>query len=252
MTKRLNGLVFSSSKTPELNCSTKIQDMRHFAVLSLLFLLSSLMTESSEARHVLEGIHLPFEKTLSSSSAVVNTPHQLRFNGAGVRSIHMFGWEFKVYVAGFYTSTPLDSAESVFEALDDGNHMLFDFTFLRSVNQGRVTDAWKQQLEHSVEYTYPAYQNDRDFFIERFGPIEHGGTETIQLLADGRTIIIDQGVQKGVIEGRDFQKAFLSMWFGAKAVAPELKAGLLGKIGHFGLQPAVHNSEQHGFAPLEG
>jgi hypothetical protein len=211
-------------------------------LLVLLFGSSLLMMDKSEARHVLEGIHLPLEKTLTpsvvTSSSADDPHHVLRFNGAGVRSINMFGWEFKVYVAGFYTGIPLESTESVFAALDNDTHMQLDFTFLRYVNQGRVTDAWNQQLAHSVDYSYPGYENDRDFFIGSFGPIENGGTETVQLLADGTTVLIDQGVQKGVIDGRDFQKAFLSMWFGDNAVAPDLKAGLLGKVGHFGLQPA--------------
>ena len=147
-------------------------------------------------------------------------------------------------MAGFYTNIPLHSAESVFAALDDRDihsNMQLDFTFLRSVDQGRVTDAWKQQLAHSVDYTYPGYEQDRDFFIACFGPIKNGGMETVQLLANGTTVLIDQTVQKGVIDGRDFQKAFLSMWFGPKAVGEDLKTGLLGKVGHFHLQP-THSS----------
>lgn len=216
--------------------------------LLLFFLSSLLIMKKSEGRHVLEGIELPLNKTLTyvDNSSSPDAPHHvlLRLNGAGVRSIYMLGWAFKVYVAGFYTSIPLDSAESVFAALDEcdtHSNMQLDFIFLRSIDQGRVTDAWKQQLAHSVDYTYPGYEQDRDFFIACFGQIKNGGTETVQLLANGTTVLIDQAVHQGVIDGRDFQKAFLSMWFGAKAVAADLKAGLLGKVAHFHLQPA-HNS----------
>jgi Chalcone isomerase-like len=201
-----------------------------------------------EPRHVLEGVALPPEKTLTSpdSNEASHSPHRLHFNGAGVRSIRMFGWDFKVYVAGFYTSLPLETPESVFKALESNNSltpMQLDFTFLRSVNQGRVTDAWKQQTEHSVEFTYPGYDEDRAFFIDCFGPIENGGTETVQLLPNGKTVVIDQGVQKCVIDGLDFQRAFLSMWFGSKAVSMDLKAGLLGSVHRFGLQPHRRNIE---------
>lgn len=227
-------------------------------LLLLPLLLFIMENDGDAARHVLlEGVHLPLEKTLTSALAVVDPtpttgsfttttpPVRLRFNGAGVRSVNMLGWDFKVYVAGFYASVPLHTAESVFAALDDNEALMqLDFTFLRAFDQGRVTAAWKQQLEHSVEHTYVGYEKERDFFLERFGPIENGGTETVQLLPHGRMVIIDQGVQKGVIEGIDFQKAFLSMWFGAKAVAADLKAGLLGKGGHFGLHPALHTSKE--------
>jgi hypothetical protein len=208
------------------------------AILTLL----SMDSGSGEPRHVLEGVALPPEKMLTSpdSTDAYHPPHRLQFNGAGVRSIRMFGWDFKVYVAGFYTSVPLETPESVFKALESNNAltpMQLDFTFLRSVNQGRVTDAWTQQTEHSVEFKYPRYDKDRAIFIDCFGPIDNGGTETVQLLPNGKTVIIDQGVQKCVIDGLDFQRAFLSMWFGTKAVSTDLKAGLLGSIHHFGLQP---------------
>jgi hypothetical protein len=51
--------------------------------------------------------------------------------------------------------------------------------------------------------------------------------EQVQLVGTN-TIVIDQGVTKGTIPGRDFQKAFLSLWFGSKAVSPDLKTALLG------------------------
>lgn len=213
--------------------------------------------------HLLEGIQLPFHKFLqhfhhvdqhhnpnatekSSSSSISSsqpqpaTPEELpklRFNGAGVRSVNFWGWDFKVYVAGFYHAAQhlIRDAEAVLTGV---NHypMQLDFTFLRNVNQNKVTEAWQTQLAHSVEYTYDGFEKDRDEFVHCFGPIETGGTESVVLLQDGRTLMVDQGVMKGVIYNKQFQRAFLSMWFGTKAVAPELKLGLLGGIAHYGLQ----------------
>ncbi|KAL3893392.1 MAG: hypothetical protein SGARI_008202 [Bacillariaceae sp.] len=57
-------------------------------------------------------------------------------------------------------------------------------------------------------------------------PIQHHGTQTVQLVGD-ETRIIDQGQHKGTIRGHDFQQSFLSMWFGDKAVAQDLKENLL-------------------------
>ena len=223
------------------------------------------------AHHVLEGIKLPFHKFLHPTTSDHNdhghtsgwnasegpssipyqqqqqqtdTKQKLRFNGAGVRSVNFFGWDFKVYVAGFYHAAQhvIEDAEAVFTAV---NHhpMQLDFTFLRSVNQGRVTEAWQKQLAHSVENTYDGFEKDRDQFVSCFGPIENGGTESVVLLQDGRTVIVDQGVMKGVIYNKQFQRAFLSMWFGTNAVAPDLKHGLLGGIGHYGLQH--HRTQQY-------
>jgi hypothetical protein len=102
-----------------------------------------------------------------------------------------------------------------------------EFTFLRSVGQGQVTQAWQRQLETSVTHVYDGYEKDRDRFIRMFGPISSGGTMQIQLLGED-TVVIDQDEHKGIIRGRNFQRAFLSMWFGEKAVQASLKAGLLG------------------------
>ena len=54
------------------------------------------------------------------------------------------------------------------------------------------------------------------------------GVERVQFVGTN-TLVYDSGILKGTIAGRDFQKAFLSLWFGSKAVSPDLKAALLGK-----------------------
>ena len=106
--------------------------------------------------------------------------------------------------------------------------MEFDFTFLRAVNQSDVTKAWESQFAESVNYTYPGYVRDRDAFIAMFGPLQNLGVEKVQLLGTN-TVIFDQGTKKGTIPGRDFQKSFLSLWFGSNPVATDLKKALLGK-----------------------
>ncbi len=144
-------------------------------------------------------------------------------NGVGVRSLSFFGMPIKVYTAGFYTMAPLRNWEDV-QKCDGPKH--FEFTFLRSVGQGQVTQAWQKQLHASVSHVYDGYEKDRDTFINMFGPISSGGTMQIQLLGED-TVVVDQEQHKGVIRGKDFQRAFLSMWFGEKAVQASLKEGLL-------------------------
>eukprot|EP00977_Amphora_coffeiformis_P029254 scaffold39695_cov206-Amphora_coffeaeformis.AAC.1 len=181
----------------------------------------------------LEGICLPVEKDLQHHPENENTnslSSKMRFNGAGVRSINIFGWDFKVYVAGFYHAGPdlLRSTDDVYEAIQQ-HPMQFDFTFLRTVPQSKVTEAWERQLDHSVDYHYEQYERDRDAFVSSFGPISHSGTVSVVLHPCGRTILVDQGTPKNVIQSRDFQRSFLSMWFGEKAVHQDLKEGLLSR-----------------------
>ena len=130
-----------------------------------------------------------------------------------------------IYVAAFYTPLPLRSAKGV-----EGSPgpMRFDFTFLRSVGQSDVTKAWTSQFAQSVSYTYPGYPRDRDAFIALFGALSKGGVECVKLIGIN-TVVYDQGKKMGTIPGRDFQKSFLSLWFGSKPVSSGLKAALLGK-----------------------
>lgn len=176
-----------------------------------------------------EGIHLPLEKDLRHHlDENASPPPKMRFNGAGVRSINIFGWNFKVYVAGFYHTgqEPLQSTNDVYQAVQQ-HPMQFDFTFLRTVPQSKVTEAWERQLEYSVDHHYEQYEEDRDTFVSSFGPISNSGTVSVVLHPGGETILVDQGTRKNLIQSHDFQRSFLSMWFGSKAVHPDLKDGLL-------------------------
>ena len=148
-------------------------------------------------------------------------------NGHGLRSLTYFGIGIRIYVASMYTTKPLLSADQALG--DETGPVQIDFTFLRYVRQGQVVSAWTQQLDHSVTLKeYEGYEEDRKKFIELAsgGPIENQGTQTVVMVGH-ETRIIDQGKLKGVIHGKKFQKAFLSMWFGSMAVAEDLKASLL-------------------------
>lgn len=197
--------------------------------LLLLFTMFGFMEEATAATTPPDEVKWPSVKHVDGVA--------LKKNGHGVRSINFFGWDINVYVAGFYSASPLLSEKDVWHSHRSNIPMQFDFTFLRTVDQGRVVSAWSQQLEHSVSYKYDGYESDRDAFIKLFtNKIENGGTQTVQLVG-GNTVMVDQGVHKGNIPGRDFQRAFLSMWFGERAVAEDLKANLL--------NGACHLEEEH-------
>jgi hypothetical protein len=205
-----------------------------------------------------EGVELPGYRVVDGINLIRN--------GHGMRSITYFGIGIRIYVAAMYSVKPILSAEqamgqaaaaqpqpqnqegirSIVDASrtttsstnntsrDNSNSnnngpLQLDFTFLRYVSQSRVVSAWTQQLDHSVTYRdYEGYQADRDRFIRLAsgGPIENKGTQSVQLLGDD-TRIIDQGRLTGIIHGRNFQRSFLSMWFGSMAVSENLKANLL-------------------------
>jgi len=186
---------------------------RGFALPILSLLLSALPLKALE----IQGVSVP-------STAQVNG-QKLQLNGAGLRTFSLLMVPIKIYVASLYTPSAIRTASSMMSATGP---MQFNFTFLRAVSQSDVVKAWTSQFAQSVSYTYPGYARDRDAFIAMLGPLKNLGVEQVQLIGTN-TVVFDQGTQKGTIPGQDFQKSFLSLWFGSNPVATDLKASLLGK-----------------------
>jgi hypothetical protein len=187
-----------------------------FSVIRWLLIFLFTLTFSSVHAIEIQGV--------TPAPQVQVSGQTLRLNGAGLRTFTLLMIPIKIYVAAFYTPGQFRTAEAV---MNSGGPMQFDFTFLRAVGQGDVTKAWSSQFAQSASYTYPGYATDRDAFIAMFGPLQSMGMERVQFVGTN-TLVFDSGTLKGTIMGRDFQKAFLSLWFGSKAVSPDLKTALLG------------------------
>lgn len=191
--------------------------MKYF--LGLLLLCLGVLRPATAISNLFEGIELPeFRK---------GGGLELKRNGQGIRSV----WGFKIYVAAMYTLNQIREAKDIMDCHGDCPLQL-DFTFLRSVSGKQSKTAWQKQLEYSVSYHYDGYEKDRDDFIEKMsGPIANGGTLSVRMIGDD-TEVVAQGIERGVVRGKGFQKAFLSMWFGDRPVANDLKVGLLEGAAH--------------------
>ena len=187
--------------------------MRDVIILITMTLLGVLPARALE----IHGVSVP------PTAQVAGT--NLQLNGAGLRTFSLLMLPIKIYVASLYTTSAIRTASAM---MGSAGPMQFNFTFLRAVGQSDVVKAWSSQFAQSVSYTYPGYVRDRDAFIAMLGPLKNLGVEQVQFIGTN-TVVIDQGTQKGIIPGRDFQKSFLSLWFGSKPVAPDLKSALLGK-----------------------
>lgn len=164
----------------------------------------------------IEGVTVPPSLFVDSQS--------LPLNGAGLRTFSLLMVPIKIYVAAFYSPQKLDSSEA---AINSPGPLGFTFTFLRGVSQSDVAKAWRSQFEASNTHAYPSLQKDLDTFVAMFGPLSSGGVQMVQFTGTD-TRVFDQGTLKGTIPGRDFQLAFLSLWFGKNAVSSDLKNALLG------------------------
>ena len=186
--------------------------MKSFFFLVFLNLLCVFTARAVE----IQGVSVPATGNVGGQT--------LHLNGAGLRTFSLLMVPIKIYVASFYAPVALRNADA---AMSSTGPLQFDFTFLRSVSQSDVTKAWTSQFAQSVSYTYPGYTKDRAAFIAMFGTLQSGGVEQVQFVGTN-TIVVDQGIPKGKIPGRDFQKSFLSIWFGSNPVSPDLRSALLG------------------------
>jgi len=193
-------------------CMKSYHSLRCLPVLCIALIL----TVSSSMALEIQGVNVAPGVTVAGSN--------LALNGAGLRTFSLLMVPIKIYVASFYTAAPLRTEAAV---MASSGPMQLDFTFLRAVGQGDVTKAWTSQFAQSVSYSYPGYAKDRDAFIAMFGPLQSMGVESVQLVGTD-TLVYDSGILKGTIPGRDFQKSFLSLWFGSNPVDPDLKLALLG------------------------
>lgn len=156
---------------------------------------------------------------------VVVSGQTLPLNGAALRTVTLAFIPIKAYVATFYAPAPLRSYDAV---LASPGPLQFNFTFLQGVSQKQVTDAWNAQFKQSATAPYPGLATDQAAFVSFFGPLKKGGVETVEIVGN-ETRAYDNGTLRGTIQGRAFQKAFLSLWFGSSPVQDSLKSGLLGK-----------------------
>lgn len=182
--------------------------MRALILLALLAIPASALE--------IEGVNLPAQKTVNGQV--------LQLNGAGLRSFQLLVVPIKVYVASLYSPTPLRTADAVFSS---PGPLQMNFTFLPKVSASDVAKAWRSQFDASSSATYPGFAADRDRFIGFFGALNPGDTQTVLFSGDTTTVSVN-GETKGTISGKNFQGAFLSMWFGSNPVTPQLKAALLG------------------------
>jgi len=152
----------------------------------------------------------------------------LQLNGAGLRRISPMGIHINIYVASFYAPVPIRSEKA---ALAAEGPLQFNFTFLQGVNQAIISRAWRDQFSHSVTDTYPGYDHDKDAFLNMVGNLDKNGRDTVEFVGND-TRVLDSGHLIGVIHGRNFQKAYLSLLFGPKPASRRLKPELLGLTEH--------------------
>ena len=149
----------------------------------------------------------------------------LVLNGVGVRSKFIFD----IYIAQLYLEEPQHESRSIIK--DEGKkrvvmHFLYD-----GVGEDKIVEGWNDGFEANLDQeTKTRLQPQITTFNGMFTEEMKSGDVVVfdYLPAEGTRVIIKEEL-KGVIAGKEFNDALLSIWLGEKPVNSGLKDDLLGK-----------------------
>lgn len=145
----------------------------------------------------------------------------LKLNGMGLRKKIIF----KVYVAGLYLETPSKNAAAIVSS-DQVKSMRL--SILRSLEAAKITEAISEGFEKNSSGQMPALKARLGRFNAMFPSVRTGDEILMTYIPGKGTVVTARGVEKGVIEGKDFADALFSVWLGADPVQEDLKKALLG------------------------
>ena len=159
------------------------------------------------------GVQMPDTVTVEGKT--------LKLNGMGLRKKVVF----KVYVAGLYLETPSKDAAAIIASDQIKNMRLH---ILRTLEAGKITEAISEGFEKNSKAQMGALKERLAKFNAMFPNVKEGDEIVMTYVPGKGTVVTAKGVEKGVIEGKDFADALFSVWLGPNPVQEDLKKALLG------------------------
>ncbi len=149
---------------------------------------------------------------------------RLQLNGVGYRTKFVFD----IYAGALYTTEKVGSRDAAL-ALSGPNRVEMRFVY-DEVDQEKLRAAWSEGFEENNDADSLARLRSR---IDRFNalfPTLHAGDAVLLDFYPGKgTQITINGEIRGVIPGRDFNRALLDIWLGEEPADDDLKEAMLGE-----------------------
>ncbi len=145
----------------------------------------------------------------------------LKLNGAGLRKKVLF----KVYVAGLYMESPSQDPAAIVSS-DQIKSM--HLSIQRSLKGSQITEAIEEGFEKNSKAQMGALKARLNKFNAMFPDVKEGDEIVMTYIPGKGTVVTAKGMEKGVIEGKDFADALFSVWLGPNPVQEDLKKALLG------------------------
>ena len=184
--------------------------MRHLLLLMLAF------TMLPAGARTLDGIVIPDTLNVSGEKQA------LQLSGAGYRKKFMF----KVYIGALYTPAPVRTVEA---AMQPHGARVMRMHFLRAVSADKMAQGWIDTFEanHNAE-EQRALVNRMNELNSMMPDVKPNDVMRLELLSGGKTRVLFNDIQRGTIDGADFQQALLRLWLGSKPADATMKQALLG------------------------
>jgi len=181
-----------------------------------IFLLTAVFSLSLNARQ-LDNVTLPDSITLNGTDAAIH------LNGMGYRTKFIF----KVYVAGLYTQSNVNSRDAVQSLTGPKRivmHMVYD-----EVSREKMTAAWNEGFEeNNTDEQLEKLKQRLQTFINYFSDLKEDDVVLLDYIPQLGTRVTIKDEEKGVIAGADFYTALLDVWLGNEPADDDLKEAMLG------------------------
>jgi hypothetical protein len=150
---------------------------------------------------------------------------ELHLNGASLRELYLL---IETYVGSLYLEKPSTDPQ---EILDSQTHKRMVFhVMMKKVGARRIANALQEALVMNVtKAQHKALGGEIQQMLSYFDGKMHRGDEAVfdYIPGKGTQVMIDNQV-KGLIPGKDFYRAMLSIWIGDNPVGRSFKDDILG------------------------
>lgn len=162
----------------------------------------------------LDGVSMPDTTSLGGKVLVLN--------GMGTRKATIFS--VKVYVMGLYLEERTGDGDAILNS--EGTKMII-MHFVRDVGRGKLAEGWQEGFEKN----YPGFasiQKEIEMFKKSMRDIKKGESIILSFSDNSIAVQFDDETRTS-LEGKNFQRALLSVWLGPVPPNADLKNGLLGQ-----------------------
>lgn len=191
---------------------------RGLSLAALTLSLAAVFAAQAPSAHAAEVAGVPV------AESVLVAGKELVLNGAGIRS-KLF---IKVYVGALYLG---HKTGSVAQVLEGPAPQRISLRLLRDLDAATLQEALDDGLRNNLSAAELAAQaasaEQLASLMKGIGKVREGDTVTLDLLADGVTVLLN-GNPRGKVASADFGKSLLRVWLGDKPADAGLKKALLG------------------------